>query len=93
MSRQAMNYLLGEMERLGYIVRRDDPEDRRSKRVHLTERGRGVARSLRTTVRAIERELESEMGVERLARLRELLADLNGTRLVRERYDGAPPPD
>jgi DNA-binding MarR family transcriptional regulator len=93
MTRQAMNYLLGEMERLGYLVRRDDPEDRRSKRVHLTERGHGVARSLRTTVRAIERELESELGADRFARLRELLGDLNGTRLVRELYGGAATPE
>ena len=41
MTRQAMNYLLGELERLGYLLRRDDPENRRSKRVHLTERGTG----------------------------------------------------
>jgi DNA-binding MarR family transcriptional regulator len=83
MSRQAINYLLGELERLGYVVRRDDPDDRRSKRVHLTERGRAVARSIRGTVRAIEREWEEELGAERLDALRELLRDLNGTRAVR----------
>ena len=42
MTRQATNYLLGELERLGYLVRREDPGDRRSKRVHLTERGWAV---------------------------------------------------
>ena len=54
MTRQAMNYLLGELERLGYLIRRDDPDDRRSKRVHLTERGRAVVRTIRRTVRRIE---------------------------------------
>ena len=93
MSRQAMNYLLGELERLGYLVRREDPDDRRSKRVHLTDRGRGVVRSVRGTVRAVEREWEAELGPERLARLRELLQDLNGTSAVRALHgtrDGAP---
>ena len=47
MTRQAMNYLLGELERLGYLTRRDDPEDRRSKRVQLTERGHALVRTIR----------------------------------------------
>jgi DNA-binding MarR family transcriptional regulator len=82
-SRQAMNYLLGELERLGYLVRRHDPDDRRSKRVHLTERGREVVRTIRGTVRRIEAEWEQELGAARFALLRELLGDLNETTLVR----------
>jgi DNA-binding MarR family transcriptional regulator len=39
MTKQAMNYLLGEMQRLGYLQREPDPQDRRSKRVRLTSRG------------------------------------------------------
>ena len=35
----ALNYQLGELERLDYIERRPDPEDLRSKRVALTPRG------------------------------------------------------
>src|SRR6266702_430153 len=38
-SKQALNYLLGELERLDYLERRADPDDRRSKRVTLTTRG------------------------------------------------------
>src|SRR5881628_2523462 len=38
-SKQALNYLLGELERLGYLERRSDPDDRRSKRIALTHRG------------------------------------------------------
>src|SRR5262252_9389461 len=29
-SKQALNYLLGELERLGYLVRERDPDDRRA---------------------------------------------------------------
>ena len=83
MTRQAVNYLLGELERLGYLVRREDPGDRRSKRVHLTERGRAVARTIRATVRGIEEEWERELGADRFAQLRDLLADLNETAIVR----------
>src|SRR6266576_5603764 len=39
MSKQALNYLLGELERLGYLERRPDPDDLRSKRIALTARG------------------------------------------------------
>ena len=38
-SKQALNYLLGELERLDYLERRPDPDDLRSKRVVLTPRG------------------------------------------------------
>src|SRR6185436_5552490 len=37
-TKQAMNYLLGQLEQLGYVERRDDPDDLRSKRVHYTPR-------------------------------------------------------
>jgi DNA-binding MarR family transcriptional regulator len=83
MTRQAVNYLLGELERLGYLVRRPDPGDRRSKRVYLTERGWAVARTIRGTVRDIEREWERELGADRFAELRDLLAELNDTTVVR----------
>src|SRR5437867_10897756 len=38
-SKQALNYQLGELERLDYLERRPDPDDQRSKRVALTPRG------------------------------------------------------
>jgi DNA-binding MarR family transcriptional regulator len=102
MTKQAMNYLLGELERLGYLIRRDDPADRRSKRVHLTERGQAVVRTIRRTVRRIEAEWEQELGPSQFAQLRDLLIDLNETSIVRGQVQGPrprtaprshPPPD
>jgi DNA-binding MarR family transcriptional regulator len=90
MSKQAMNYLLGEMERLGYLIRRRDPDDLRSRRVHLTPRGEAVVRTIRATVREIEEELERELGAERFAQLKRGLADLNATSLVHGRPALAP---
>ncbi len=84
-SKQAMNYLLGQLERSGYLTRVDDPDDRRSTRIELTERGRAAARTIRATVTAIEHELEEELGRQRFAELRTLLTDLNASSFVRRR--------
>src|SRR5437764_15136558 len=46
-SKQALNYLLGELERLGYLERRPDPDDQRSKRIALTSRGVGAVSVIR----------------------------------------------
>ena len=77
MSKQALNYLLGQLERLGYLERRDDPRDQRFKRIALTERGRQAALAMRDIVRDVEAEWEQQLGRERFAELRLLLTDLN----------------
>jgi DNA-binding MarR family transcriptional regulator len=77
MSKQAVNYLLGELERLGYLQRRADPDDRRSKRVTLTVRGERAAFTIRDAVREIERDWEKQLGQKRFAQLRSLLLELN----------------
>jgi DNA-binding MarR family transcriptional regulator len=84
MSKQAMNYLLGQLEQLGYLTRNDDPEDHRSKRIHLTERGHAAAQRIRATVAQIETELEHELGPKQFAQLRRLLTRLNATDTICE---------
>jgi DNA-binding MarR family transcriptional regulator len=84
MTKQAMNYLLGQLQQLGYLTRDDDPEDQRFKRVHLTERGHAAAQAIRDTVAEIEAELEDELGPSQLDQLRQLLTQLNATSFVRE---------
>src|ERR1700761_785451 len=37
MSKQALNYLLGQLEETGYLERVDDPDDRRPKRIRATK--------------------------------------------------------
>ncbi|HTK66750.1 MAG TPA: MarR family transcriptional regulator [Pseudonocardia sp.] len=87
MTKQAMNYLLGQLERLGYVERRDDPDDQRSKRVHLTTRGEALRVVVRRTVGTIERELEAELGPSSYNQLRELLVLLNESETIK----GEPP--
>lgn len=85
MTRQAMGYLLGQLEESGYLTREDDPADQRSKRIHLTERGYAAGQTIRQAVREIEAELEAELGREEFAQLRRLLIDLNATDTIRDR--------
>lgn len=90
MTKQAMNYLLGQMQHLGYLTRDDDPEDQRFKRVHLTERGHAAAHAIRESVREIEAELEQELGPPKFDQLRQLLTQLNATSFVREFHRRSP---
>jgi DNA-binding MarR family transcriptional regulator len=76
-SKQALNYLLGELERLGYLERRPDPEDRRSKRVDLTPRGTSAIGVIREAVGEVETTWAQQLGPERFDQLRSHLLDLN----------------
>jgi DNA-binding MarR family transcriptional regulator len=73
MSRQAITYLIRELERKGYLELRPDPSDRRASVVHLTKRGEAVIRAIRASVRRVEREWAKELGRSRFAQLRRAL--------------------
>jgi DNA-binding MarR family transcriptional regulator len=77
MSKQALNYLLGELERRGYLERRPDPDDLRSRRIVLTRRGHRALRVIREAVGDAEREWGQRLGPKRFAQLRVLLRELN----------------
>lgn len=77
MSKQALNYMLGELERLGYLERLPDPEDTRSKRIALTARGSAAVKTMLDAVRAVERDWRRELGAKEFEQLRALLLDLN----------------
>ena len=76
MSRQSVNYLLGQVEALGYLERRSDPDDQRSKRLALTPRGRRAATVMRRSMTDLEQEWADDLGAARFAELKDLLADL-----------------
>lgn len=92
MTRQAMNYLLGDLEELGYLVRRDDPADKRSRRIELTKRGYAARSILRESVARIEADLERELGHSTLDQLRQLLSALNGSAFVQDYREGTGQP-
>src|SRR6266487_2963171 len=76
-SKQALNYLLGELERLDYLERRPDTDDLRSKRVALTRRGTSAVRVIREAVGEVENAWAQEIGPKRFSQLRGLLLELN----------------
>lgn len=76
-SKQALNYLLGELERLGYLERRVDPDDRRSKRIALTPRGIAAVGVIRDAVGEVEAAWARQLGAERFDELRDLLLQLS----------------
>ncbi len=78
MSKQALNYLLGELERLGYVERLPDPDDLRSRRISVTKRGDAIAAVIREAVGEIEAEWTEKLGAGRFEELRSLLVELNG---------------
>jgi DNA-binding MarR family transcriptional regulator len=77
MTKQALNYLLGDLERNGYIERHADPADRRARRISITDRGRALIPVIRGAVAETEREWAAALGKDRFAQLRELLLELN----------------
>jgi DNA-binding MarR family transcriptional regulator len=77
MTKQAANYLLGQLESLGYVERRPDTDDQRSRRVHLTPRGVEVATTMREAVTDLEGEWSALLGRDDFERLRLLLSRLN----------------
>ena len=76
-SKQALNHLLGQLERRGYLTREADPEDGRSKRIRLTARGTRAALVIRETVTELEDAWAQQLGPKRFAQLRTLLQELN----------------
>jgi DNA-binding MarR family transcriptional regulator len=77
-SKQAANYLLTQLERLGYLERRPDADDGRSKRIALTDRGERVGHTIRDAVKDVERDWETQLGRDRFAQLKTLLLELSG---------------
>src|SRR3954467_11295413 len=76
MTKQALNYLLGELERLEYLRRQPDPDDLRSKRVVLTPRGASAIRVIREAVAEVETTWAQQLGPERFVEFRALLLEL-----------------
>jgi DNA-binding MarR family transcriptional regulator len=77
MSKQALNYQLGQLERLGYLERRPDADDMRSKRIVLTKRAESAVPVIREAVTEIEADWAQQLGPERFELLRRLLIELN----------------
>jgi DNA-binding MarR family transcriptional regulator len=76
-SKQALNHLLSQLEKLGYLDRRPDSDDLRAKRINLTPRGHSAIRVIREAVIEVETSWAQQVGTKRFAQLRRLLLELN----------------
>jgi DNA-binding MarR family transcriptional regulator len=65
--------LLNELEDLGYLIRRRDPEDRRRHRVMITDAGREALGRARDHIDAVEDEVLQALDAEERAALSRLL--------------------
>jgi DNA-binding MarR family transcriptional regulator len=75
MSRQAMNYLLAQLEGLGYVERRQEAqEDRRL--VYLTPRGEQIAQAIFGCLRRLHIDWAEEVGPERFQVFLDVLKQL-----------------
>ena len=73
---QSMGQFVDELEELGYVERRPDPDDRRAKRVHLTRKGKRSSKIEWEVVREVEAALSALLGEKRLAQLRASLREV-----------------
>jgi DNA-binding MarR family transcriptional regulator len=73
MSKQAMNQLLRSLERLGYLVRSDAPEEGRARVIRFTKRGHAAYAKIYDILLEIERQWNAELGAKRFAQLKALL--------------------
>ena len=74
-SKQAVNDLLRDLERQGYIRRDVDLADRRSRLIRLTGKGMELEDTVRRAARNAERRLEHKLGRDRFHSFREALVE------------------
>jgi DNA-binding MarR family transcriptional regulator len=77
MSKQALNHLLGQLEKFGYLERRHERPNGHAT-IHLTERGWLVIESNVVTLRQLEADWRRQLGKERFADLKAALKELSG---------------
>jgi DNA-binding MarR family transcriptional regulator len=75
-TKQALNDLLRDLERLGYITLRSDATDDRARIIRLTERGRKLHRTAVAVHSQIEEDWARVLGRQRFAQLRDALDTL-----------------
>jgi DNA-binding MarR family transcriptional regulator len=71
---QSMGEIVDDLVSKGYLARREDPSDRRAKRIYLTHKGREIAQASRGAVLEAERRISEILGVTKYQEMRRNLA-------------------
>jgi DNA-binding MarR family transcriptional regulator len=78
MAPQSMGELVDDLAAKGYLERREDPADRRAKRIYLTEKGRATVVASKAAVVQIEEAMLHLLGDRRYHQMRRDLAAIAG---------------
>jgi DNA-binding MarR family transcriptional regulator len=76
MTKQSIAGLVDELERMRYVRRVPDPNDRRARLIQVDKRGTRAAKAAQAAHAQIQAEWRSHLGARRFSRLRETLEDL-----------------
>ena len=74
MASQSMGELVDDLAAKGYVERREDPADRRAKRIYLTQKGRATAAASEVAVGQVEQKLAGLLGTRHYQQMRRDLA-------------------
>ena len=76
MTQQSMTELVEYLQKLGYLERLPDPDDRRAKLVRLTETGTKLSAKGRESMRKIDASWEARLGKHRMHEMRSALSEV-----------------
>jgi DNA-binding MarR family transcriptional regulator len=88
LSKQALNDLLRDLEGWGYVRLEVNPNDRRSRIIRLTAKGRRLYEEGLEAARQVECDLQDTLGPKRFATFRDTLMEVVRLANARERADG-----
>jgi DNA-binding MarR family transcriptional regulator len=88
LTKQSVGEAVADLERLGYVERVPDPDDRRAKTIKLTPHGADALAAAGEIFADIERRFAEEIGEERFAEFRETVERLD--ELTREATPAPP---
>jgi DNA-binding MarR family transcriptional regulator len=77
MAPQSMGEIVDDLVSKGYLDRREDPADRRAKRIYLTRKGRDTAQASRIALLEVERRISETLGTHRYQEMRRNLAAIS----------------
>lgn len=77
MAPQSMGEIVDDLVTKGYLSRREDPSDRRAKRIYLTQKGRETAQASRIALMEVERRITEILGANKYQEMRRNLAAIS----------------
>jgi DNA-binding MarR family transcriptional regulator len=77
MAPQSMGEIVDDLVSRGYLARREDPSDRRAKRIYPTQKGRDTAQASRIALLEVEQRMSEVLGTNKYQEMRHNLAAIS----------------